>query len=310
MKPSTLNSEPAAGRDRRAQLAATGVSFCGTNAVTCAGETFTPDADLAYFEFHICTAFPAIIPSEKWGVHPQVIANSFASLKGKVVNLNHMMKSYDPDEIPHDYTLGAIMAVEFPAPPEGGWKIGPLENAPSIRAVGSLFKAAHRADKIIEDWFEGRTPLGENQQWTVSMENSHKIGAGGFLIKAVGGGRWAEGEAFATATPEDLAALGWVYVPAQAAPLALLECLNNDDDDVRDQNTCTRVCRDYLGQETLFLIGGLNGRITFNGLGLCPLGKEPGARIARMFASAGQLLDTDTLFGPLHALAEAFLKKI
>ncbi len=296
---------------------ATGVSFCGKNALTCAGRTFTPDADLAFVEFHLCYAFPAAI-TEKTAIWPQVIANSYQSMEGKVFNLNHIMRSYDPEENPRDYILGSIEAVEFPAMPEGGWSITTPENAPSIRAVASMFKAAQQVESILEDWFAGRTPLGDGQ-WTVSMENSHRISDCGFLVR-VADGPVSEGlgsgyydvrnllAEFIETTPAEIAALGFAYVPVEVAPLKLLECLNTEEDDARQKNICTRICRDYCGAETFLLIGGLNNRIRFNGVGLTPRGKEKPAHVSRMFASGAALLDTENIFSPLHQLADVFLK--
>ena len=281
---------------------ATGVSFCGSNTVTCGGRTFTPDADLAYVEFKLSFGFPVTI-TERTGIHPQVIANSFRSLENKVFNLNHTMRSYDPQNNLRDYILGSVVAVEFPEMPEGGWIISSREAAPSIRAVASMFKAAQQVEKILEDWAEGRTPLGAGD-WTVSMENSHKLSDCGFLVRGVN-----VPDEFVKATPADLVALGFTYVPVLVAPLGLLQCLNTEEDDLRQKNVCTRVCRDYLEQETFLLIGGLDGRIRYNGVALTPLGKEPAAHVSRMFASDVQLLDTDALLAPLHALADAFLKK-
>jgi hypothetical protein len=43
---------------------------------------------------------------------------------------------------------------------------------------------------------------------------------------------------------------------------------------------------DYQGRETLFLNGGLNGRMFSYGVALAPLGKESRAQVLRMEASA------------------------
>ena len=279
--------------------------------MTCAGRTFTPDADLAYVEFRLSFGFPVVI-CEQTGIHPQVVANSFRSLENKVFNLNHLMQSYDPKANQRDYILGSVVAVEFPEMPEGGWKIATEAEAPSIRAVASMFKAAQQVEGILADWFEGRTPLGDGQ-WTVSMENTHRIGECGFLVRTERSAVLAE---FVEGTPADLRDLNFVYVPLLTAPTALLDCLNNETDDARDENHCTRVCRNFQGLQTFLLIGGLNGRIRYNGVGLTPRGKEPSAHVAQMFASRlpglpGELdlvAATKSLCDPLHQLADAFLK--
>lgn len=280
-----------------------GVSFCGDKSVTCAGRTFVPDQDVAYVEFKLSFGFPWVI-TEKTGIHAQVVANSYLSMENKVFNLNHIMKSYAPDENTRDYILGCVVAVEFPEAPEGGWKIGSKDEAPCIRAVAVMFKAAQQVEKILEDWFEGRTPLGEGE-WTVSMENTHKLGECGFLVRATGGTL----SAFVEGTPADLLAQGFIYVPTITAPMALLKCLNTEEDDIADSNTCTRVCRNYEGYETFLLIGGLNGKIRYNGVALTPKGKETAAQVSRMFASNAQMIDTDALMAPLRELADLFLKK-
>jgi hypothetical protein len=96
-------------------------------------------------------------------------------------------------------------------------------------------------------------------------------------------------------------------VPCLTAPLALLECLNNDADDQREGQTSTRVCRDYLGQETLLLLNGLNGSMRFRGVGLCPagmaVGKEPEALVTTMLA-AGQVLNLDRVASAFDDLGE------
>jgi len=54
----------------------------------------------------------------------------------------------------------------------------------------------------------------------------------------------------------------------------------------------------FLGRETVFLVGGLNGAIQFQGAGLCPAGKESTARVTQMLASA-PVVDLSDVFASI-----------
>ncbi|MDE2105476.1 MAG: hypothetical protein KGL39_50075 [Patescibacteria group bacterium] len=274
---------------------AKGVSFCGSgknNSITIDGRTFTPDPDAAYIEFVVGHAFP-VVTKYRTGIHPQVVANSYRSMLNKVFNLAHIMRKYDPKNNPRDRILGSIVAVELHAGgatvemPEGGWTVGNRrEEALGIRVVAVIHKAAQDAESLIEKWFDDNAE--GDAGWMVSMENEFDLKSSGFIVN---NGRMSENSLadFWEDTPEDLKALGFVYVPCLNAPLKLLECLNTDEDDERDGETSTRVCRDYLGQKTLLLLNGLNGTMRFRGVGLCPAGIATGmeaeAQVKTMLAA-------------------------
>lgn len=264
------------------------VSLCGlsSSSLVCGGRTFVPDAATAYLECFLSHAFPVCLdqanPGERpdrTSIHPQTVANSYASLRNKVVNLAHIMRSYQPDKHVRDRILGTVVEVEFPAAPEGRWQVqGDPERAPGIRVIAALHKAAEGVPMILETWAEGRTPFSPTQ-WTVSMENESRLADGGFLVKCGVTGAASCGLIEASSeTPEDFRALGWTYVPWLQAPPALRACLKAGDH--------LGVEQDYCGYETRFLNGGLDGQIFYYGLALTPVGKESAARVGRIEASA------------------------
>jgi hypothetical protein len=278
-------------------------SLC-SGGVTIAGRTFLPSMDSAYVEFFLGYSFPVVI-SDKTALHPQVVANSYASLEGKVFNFAHLMRSYNPKQNPRDRILGTIMACELTQgsthgvtrPADESWTVG--AESLGIRCVAVMHKAAEGVGAILESWAEGKTPFGDTP-WTVSMENRHHMAECGFLTASAAGL-----ETFAASTPEDLKALGWTYTPLLSAPLELAQCLNNEEDDERDGEKGTRICREYRGAQTVLLIGGLDGTIEFKGVALTPLGKEPTARVGEMFASSEATL----ISGAFDAIG-AFAKKL
>lgn len=283
------------GRARGVQLCS--VANTEQVGITIGGETYVPDAATAYVEFFLSHAFPAYLDVAEPGaepyrstIHPVTVANSYQSLRGKVMNFAHLMRSYDPQKNVRDRIFGTVMAVEFPPPPEGGWKVqGDPAKAPGIRAVAALHKNAEGVMKMLETWQQGETPFGDTE-WTVSMENEACREDGGFLLKAeVGdqssevGKRLAELEALGQ-TPKDFRALGWIYVPWAMAPEDLRNCM--------DAGGIIAVAKNYLetgsdpGVPTLFLNGGLNGRLFYFGVALTPLARESRARVSRVMASA------------------------
>ena len=289
--------------------------------IAIAGETFVPDAATAYVEFFLSHAFPVYLDVAEPGsepyrttIHPATVANSYRSLRGKVLNFAHIMRSYDPERNVRDRIFGTVMAVEFPAYadgvapsgtggapvlPAGGWKVqGDPMMAPGIRAVAALHKNAEGVMNMIDTWQQGRTPFG-GTEWTVSMENEATIADGGFLLRRTmddDGGYYHPGnrlDEFAALgqTPDDFKALGWIYVPWAAAPEDLRNCL--------DAGGMIAVAKNFLqtpstgsgaggspGVTTLFLNGGLNGTMFYYGVALTPLGKESRAQVLRMEASA------------------------
>lgn len=321
----------------------TKITFAGTpaNAIECGGELWIPDAATAYMELYMAHSFPAFLdvaaPGERPAfttLHPAVLARSFRSLRGKPVNLGHLMKSYDPDNILRDRILGTVMAVEFPAPAgaitctcgrqfdfwlqaeaggrsAGGrkcpgcevlyqppqWRVqGARENLPCIRAVAALHKNAEGVAQVLETWGEGRN-LFTDDQWAVSMENEADLKLGGFLVKCTT--RTAKLLANCVmGTPPDFAALEWIYVPYASAPADLLACLREGD--------YVGLKQDYCNAPTLFLNGGLDGQLFFFGVAIVPQGQESGARIARMCAGLERPADLGAAF---DAIGE-FVKNI
>jgi hypothetical protein len=87
-------------------------------------------------------------------------------------------------------------------------------------------------------------------------------------------------------------------------PLGLMDCLNHDADDKAENNFSMRICRDFLGQAVVLLLGGLDCRIRYNGVGLTPGGaQEDEARVARMLAGEG-LLDVSGALAPILEFLE------
>ena len=314
------------------------VSFCSAasevQSIEIAGQILVPNEDTAYVEFYMCHGFP-VQTKYRTGVLPQVVANSYRTLNHKVFNLAHLMRKYNPKANPRDRILGTVVAVEFPNPPgamectcgcafdfweqaesegrsAGGrkcpecellwqpplWTVTSLAQAPGIRAVAALHKAAESVMDILTSWFTGQNPQGG--AWTVSMENNFFEEEGGFLVTGVAGV-----EDYAAGTPADLKALGYTYVPAVTAPELLLGCLNNADDDQRDGINSARICRDYLGQGVVFLLGGLDGKIRYRGVGLTPAegAREAEARVSQMLASSPMVeVDVTEALSPLGNL--------
>ena len=318
------------------------VSFCSAatemQSIEIAGQVLVPNEDTAYVEFYMSHAFP-VETLYRTGIHPQVVANSHATLMHKVFNLAHIMRKYNPKQNSRDRILGTVVAVEFPKPPGGitctcgcqfdywqqpeaggrsmagdrkcpecaylfrppVWSV--ISPPPGIRAAAAMHKAAESVLEILTSWFTGQNPVGG--EWTVSMENSFIAEEGGFLVRGQLGV-----ESFAAATPADLKALGYTYVPAISAPEKLLECMNNEADDARDGIKSSRIVRDFQKQAVIFLLGGLDGQIRYRGVGLTPANgaREGEARVSTMLASA-PMVDVQEALNPLGNLLKTVVEK-
>lgn len=272
-------------------------------AIEIAGRRFVPDEFSAYVEFYLGHSFPVVI-TDGTALHPQVVANSHLSLEGKVFNFVHLMRSYNPKEIPRDRILGTVVAVELtrPLPPDGVWLAPVLESdAVGIRCVAVMHKQAEGVQAILDYWAQGKTPFTETP-WTVSMENRVDVATCSFLVQGDAGL-----EEFAAGTPADLRDQGWVNVPLMEAPLDLARCMNTEEDDEAEARKDIRLCRQFAGRRTVLLIGGLAGSVRFKGVGLCPRGKEHTARVAEMLAAFP--LEEDPVVRAFGVLGD-FAKKI
>ena len=133
--------------------------------------SFAPDPTLAYFAFECSFAFP-VVTAYGMAMHPGVIAASAVTFERQMVNLGHLVKSYDRERIARDRIIGHVAAVEFPPPPQKfpssgapAWALpAPGAEVPRIRGVGALFKSAEGVDRLLGGSQTGR------QSWTVSME--------------------------------------------------------------------------------------------------------------------------------------------
>lgn len=236
------------------------VSFCSGKAIEINGRVFAPDPYNAYVEFFLSHAFP-VVTCDYTAIHPQVVANSYPTMRGKVFDLAHIIRAYNPRENVRDRALGTILEVEFPADgrssfdPDGGWKVQADKSlAPGIRAVAVMHKQLEGVKQILARYAD------RSVHWTVSMEQDYFEEDSGFVVKGKKGV-----EAFAKSTPDDLAGLGYVYVPFTDAPRGLRECFNGEE---------SRIEKPFQDQPVVILFGGLDNAIFYKGAGLTPEGKE------------------------------------
>jgi hypothetical protein len=250
------------------------VSFCSGKAIEINGRMFAPDPYNAYVEFFLSHAFP-VVTCDNTAIHPQVVANSHPTMRGKVFDLAHIIRAYNPRENARDRALGTILEVEFvlaDGQPAGDreWKVqGDKAKAPGIRAVAVMHKQLEGVKQILARYAD------RSVHWTVSMEQDYFEEDSGFVVKGDKGV-----EVFAESTPDDLAGLGCVYVPFTAAPRGLRECFNGEE---------SRIEKPFQNQPVVILFGGLDNAIFYKGAGLTPEGKEEEARVSQMLASKTEI---------------------
>ncbi|HEV2330566.1 MAG TPA: hypothetical protein VGY56_17435 [Verrucomicrobiae bacterium] len=257
------------------------VSFCSEKAIEINGQTFVADPYNAYVEFFLSHAFP-VVTCDNTAIHPQVVANSYHTMRGKVFDLAHIIRSYNPREYPRDRVLGTIMEVEFPQAPAGGWKVqADRTKAPGIRAVAVMHKQLEGVKQILTGY------ANRSANWTVSMEQDYFEEETGFLVRGEKGV-----EDFASSTPDDLAKLGFVYVPFGDAPRKLKITFNPDE---------SRIEQSFNDQPVVILFGGLDKSVFYKGTGLTPEGKEDAARVSQMLASRTGIRPGINLIDPLES---------
>ena len=231
---------------------------------------FVPDETKGFFNFQLAKAFPFGATAHGTGLHPAVTERSFQSLHLQNLNFEHQLAEYH--KVPgktntvRDRVIGGIAAVDYPSTPSGGWKIAKdAADAPCINAVATYWKLTQGMKSIIGEHMTSR------HQWTVSMEVQYTLAESGFAV------RLKEKPKFAF-TPDDMLAAGWEYVPFDKSPKELQECFS------REKN---RVTKRFQGREVFVLMGGIENRVHFAGVGLVRYGAEPTAKISRMTANDG-----------------------
>jgi hypothetical protein len=276
------------------------------NAIEIAGQKLVPDDSKAYADFSISHAFP-VITAYGTALHPGTVANSWPSMLHQVFNFSHLMRAYDTSkeksEIPRDYILGSIVAVEFPQTPIGGWRLGrERAAAPGIRAAAVIHKHAERVPRVLGEHLGGR------HKWTVSMEVDYSVLSSGFIVMQRDQARPKAAELLKQTTPDEFTHLGLGYLTMEQAPDDLLGTYDFDRKRMRPSAT-------WQGLPVALLKGGINGQVHYRGVGLVRYGAEKEAQIAQILATDPDALEglNDESFGLLsgyfHGI-ENSLKKL
>jgi hypothetical protein len=219
-------------------------------AVVLNGRKWLPDDATAYVQFRLAHSLPSVT-TYGTSLHPGTVANSYRTMLHKVFNFAHQMKAYDPEKIPRDRILGSIIDVEFTGAPEedGSYSVPKsTKDAPGIRAVATLHKAAEGSPKIIGLQKGGRV------SWEVSLEAMWRLTESAWALPADG---------------------GWEFIPWAEAAEDLQACWNKKK---------RAVDRDFNGVRPVLLMGGVAGRVQFIGVGLVPRGAEPTNQVEHFFA--------------------------
>ena len=217
---------------------------------------FKPDDTKAYMQFRIQHAMPVVAgPTMKGNYlayHPAVIARSHKRLIHQQLNLEHRIKRYDPKGITRDRIVGAIVGVQFPPMPMGGWNIAQeAEAAPHIQAVAVIFKQAEGVPRVLGDHQSNKEP------WNNSIEVTYPLDECGVFIPS---------------TREVIPTLA--ELPAKMKGVL-----------ARDPKTKHLVVGKYRGEQLAMAPGGINGTIHYQGVGMTRFPAEREAEIEQVLAS-------------------------
>lgn len=234
-------------------------------------QVFTPDDTRGFFRFDLAHGFPKGATVYGTALHPTVTGNSWPSLYGQNVNYEHRVKAYHPkDSSVDDRILGSVMAVTYPKTPSRGWRISDTsEVVPAISGVASFAKLATAISKMIGEHKGGR------HQWTVSMEVRYDYTKSGFMVALNGAKKASSG------TPDDVAQAGFEWLPWSESPTDLQSCFSIEKN---------RMVKKYKNRQAWMMMGGIDGKVNFCGVGIVKYGAEPTAKILQMAASQEQQL--------------------
>jgi hypothetical protein len=263
-----------------------------------------PDQYKAYVEFRLAHAFP-VVSTKLTSLHPSTLWNSYRSMLHQQFNYGHLVKEYYKDrkeDVREDRILGAIIAVEFPREPMGGWTLTDAENAPGMHCIATIAKQAKGMDRVLGQHKTGREP------WTVSLELDYNMNESGVVMVPVQqgqlGGRERENaltsgekQLLAKHTPRDYLKAGISYLPLIEASEELVSCFN------LDKGIWTKP---YKGHNLITLMGGIDGNVSFKGTGLVSYGAEPAARIEQILAEDSESAAFSNSLNRLGELLDRF----
>lgn len=233
-------------------------------ALEVGGRVFAPDTDLAYLEARCAYSLP-MVNSVGQAMLPAVIARSAGTWANKMVNLGHMVKSYDPKAILRDRIVGHVAGWEFTAPgAEGGWAIpGDRVEAPHCRLALAIYKSAESIPGLFGSAQTGR------KKWTVSMETRWYLDQTAFAWKR---------DYVPVTNAVDIGG-GWEGLAWDKAPADLRACWDDNA-----EGGMGAVTKKWGKRDVVLLLGGFDGAIEFKGIGLVLEGREPGAHLRRLLA--------------------------
>jgi len=256
------------------------LSLCG-DSVKLGGETFTPDEFTAFMEVELSHSLP-VITAYGIAILPAVIASSFRSMLYKQVNIDHLVKAYNPTLIPRDRVIGTVVAVEFAKTPEEGWTIPKTRAAaPGIRAIIAIGKKLEGVDRII-----GQHQSGKKKR-TVSMEVFYSIDEAWFA--------WKPGRGTPAVDESKEIGEGWRAVPFNSAPKDMLALWSSEKVSITGKWNDTAI---------VLLMGGIDGEVIYAGIGIVQDGAEDEAEICRLLASHPE---ADSIREDDKSVASAFL---
>lgn len=244
-------------------------ALCGDEGMEFAGTRYVPDVTKGYFDFHISHGL--VVTAYGTAIDPGTIRNSFASMKHQVINLMHEMKAYHPERenMKGDRVVGTVLDVRLVAMPDG---------TNHIHGVGVLHKLAHGLNHVVGQHQTGR------HEWTVSMEVNYWLDESGFLVGRDGEPVEAamkslkdeeEKERCLQGTPHHLRQRGRLYLPYKEAPDDLRACFSSE---------AGRIVNKWRDLDTVLMMGGVDGRVHYHGVGIVTYGAEPTARIGQLLA--------------------------